>query len=276
VTELPDGLTLHPITDTADPRLDPYHNLKDANALRGGHFIAEGRFILETLLTRSRFRAASILIRQDRIAPLAELLALAGSTPVLVASSGLMETIAGFDVHRGILAAVAREPEGVPVDLSSADGVAVLCNVANPDNVGAIFRNAAALGLGGVLLDGQTCPPLYRKSVRVSMGTVLTLPWLQSAKDAFALVDELEAAGHALFALTPSQDATAIEEAVLPDKSAFLFGEEAHGLPKALIARCRPLSIPMAGGADSLNVAASSAIVFDHWRRRRPDGGRSA
>jgi tRNA G18 (ribose-2'-O)-methylase SpoU len=266
------ALTLH---DADDPRLAPYRNLKDAQSLRGGHFIAEGRFILETLLTRSRFRAASILIREDRRGPLAHLLmvATAQGVPVYAVDSALLETVAGYDIHRGVLAAVRTAPDpclaGSPdTALDHAPGLAVLCNIANPDNVGAIFRNAAALGLGGVLLDGQTCPPLYRKAVRVSMGAVLTLPWRQNAGPAEILADELAKAGRTLFALTPSSDALPIEAADLPDNAAFLFGEEAHGLPERVQIKCTPLSIPMAGGNDSLNVAAASAIVFDHWRRR--------
>jgi tRNA G18 (ribose-2'-O)-methylase SpoU len=265
-------LNIIDIEDADDERLLPYRNLKDAQSLRAGHFIAEGRFILEVLLMRSRFEIASILLREDRLGPLQDMLVASNlalrDAPILVAKAETLAAIAGYDVHRGILAAVRADPlmDATPA-LKSALSLAVLCNIANPDNIGAIFRNAAALGIGGVVLDAQCCSPLYRKAVRVSMGAVLTLPWHQANKRGSELVQDLKVQGFVPYAMSLSVRAQSIDSMNFQTRSAFVFGEEAHGLPDELVTQCQPVIIPMAGGTDSLNVAASSAIVFDHWRR---------
>ncbi|NJR14167.1 MAG: RNA methyltransferase [Phyllobacteriaceae bacterium] len=145
-----------------------------------------------------------------------------------------------------------------------------MCGISNPENIGSIFRNAAGLGMDAIVLDAQCSHPLMRRAVRVSMGTVLALPWLQLGATA-PLLNAVEAAGFTLYALTPAAAQNLADVAFAP-RSAIIFGEEAHGLDEAVIARCTGLAIPMAGGVDSLNVAATSAIVFNALRDAKPPG----
>jgi tRNA G18 (ribose-2'-O)-methylase SpoU len=260
------------IDDAGDPRLAPFRSIRERDLLRGGTFIAEGKFILETLLTRSRFPIRALFLLEDRLPALDDILSRApDDLPVHVTSRVVMDAVAGFPVHRGILAlgdcdaGALSEP-----DLATCQTLAILAGVANPDNVGAIFRNAAGLGIDAVLLDDQCCDPLYRKAIRVSMGTVLTLPWARMGAADTALAGLAEN-GWTLLALSPAGK-TQLEDLDLSGRSAFVFGEEAHGLSVTLLERCKSVAIPMANGVDSLNVAATSAIVFDTMRRKRKTG----
>ena len=162
---------------------------------------------------------------------------------------------------------MGRKPEAVPADalLASLEGravVLVLCGIANHDNLGGIFRNAAAFGVDGVILNSDCCDPLYRKAIRVSVGATLSVPtaWLARGEDA---ADLLERHGFEALALSPA--ATEILAQLKPPKrSAVLLGAEGPGLSDALVARARPIGIPMAGGFDSLNVATTSGVVLHH------------
>ena len=255
------------IESPADPRVAAYRDIRERDLVgRDGMFIAEGKFILETLFTRSRFAPVSAFILEDRLDGLGEVLGRApDGFPVHVTSRSVMDAIAGFPVHRGVLAlGRADATSGLP---SIARGIGVLVNIANPDNVGAIFRNAAGLGLDGLVLDQRTCSPLYRKAIRVSMGASLVLPF-EIAPDIEDWIERKRQSGFRAYALTPSAP-HALEEVHLGERSLFLFGEEAHGLDAGIMDLCEQISIPMAHGTDSLNVAASSAIVFDAWRRTR-------
>jgi tRNA G18 (ribose-2'-O)-methylase SpoU len=262
------------ITDPSDPRISIYRDLKDKDLRRDNAFIVEGKFILETVLTQSRFKISSILITQDRILPLQSLLSqVPAGIPVYVTTAAIMAAIAGYDVHRGILAAGIASSENtkaeysLPAYVRQFRNIAVVSGVANPDNIGAIFRNAAGLGVEAVLLDAKCCNPLYRKAIRVSMGATLVLPWHQSSTIE-QLVDELLSAGFSIYALS-LQGAAKLEDVKFEKLSAFLFGEEAYGLPATIQQKCKAVTIPMAQGTDSLNVAATSAIVFDAARRQR-------
>jgi tRNA G18 (ribose-2'-O)-methylase SpoU len=258
------------IIDPSDPRIAIYRNLKDKDLLRDNAFIVEGKFILEAVLTRSRFEISSIFITEDRLLPLETVLSHVPShIPVYVASQAILAQIAGYDVHRGILAAgkVSEVEIGLPAYLSNKSSIAILSNISNPDNIGAIFRNAAGLGINAIILDAQCCDPLYRKSIRVSMGATLVLPWLQAGKIE-EIIENVKNAGFSVYALS-LQSAGILEDVQFGRRSAFLFGEEAHGLPAHIQADCQSIKIPMADGTDSLNVAATSAIVFDAARRQR-------
>ena len=257
------------IFDHSDPRIAVYRDLKDKDLAKEGSFIVEGKFILETLLTRSHYEISSILIAEDRLLPLADVMNhVAPKVPVYVAAPDVLEKIAGYNVHRGILAAgvIGQTPINLPAYLVGKQKIAILSNIANPDNIGAIFRNAAALGLDGIILDRQCCSPLYRKAIRVSMGAALVLPWLQTdtIEDIFL---QLSVADFSIYALS-LQSAVKIEDVSFAPRSAFVFGEEAHGLPFGVQSRSQSITIPMANGTDSLNVAATSAIVFDAVRRQ--------
>lgn len=258
------------IEDPTDARVAIYRNLKDKDLARSGAFIVEGKFILETLLTRSRFDITSVFISNDRLLPLEPVLKLLNAdTPIYVTSPAFMAEIAGFDVHRGILAAgnSVVTADLAKLDLSKASRVAVLSNISNPDNIGAIFRNAAGLGIEAIILDQQCCSPLYRKAIRVSMGATLVLPWEQNTK-IDAILSALQTNGFSTYALALNAK-TELSDKLFAKKSAFLFGEEAYGLPNFVLDQCESVKITMENGTDSLNVAASSAIVFEAVRRQR-------
>lgn len=253
------------ITSPDDPRVAAYREVRERDlAGRDGLFVAEGEVVLRTLISgRSRFRPASVLLAENRVASLADLLSDL-AVPVLVAPSAVMDRIAGFPIHRGILAAGSRGPASTPTDvLAPPRGPALalgLVGLANHDNVGGAFRNAAAFGVDAVLLDGATCDPLYRKAIRVSVGASLTVPFARAGTEA-AVVDALEAAGFAIFALSPNGREN-LHEIAWPDRSALLLGAEGPGLPAAIMERVRTLRIPMAAGFDSLNVATASGIAL--------------
>jgi tRNA G18 (ribose-2'-O)-methylase SpoU len=177
-----------------------------------------------------------------------------------------MDAIVGFPIHRGILA-VARRPPLPPAEdfLSGLPQNALLVGLiglSNHDNVGGIFRNAAAFGAQGILLDRESCDPLYRKAVRVSVGGALVVPFTRAAS-ADAMVQALQAASFEILALSPS--GREILSQVKPARrTALLLGAEGPGLPPDLLARTRTISIPMSGGFDSLNVATTSGIALHH------------
>jgi tRNA G18 (ribose-2'-O)-methylase SpoU len=258
------------ISDADDPRVAPYRAIRERDLLAEGLFLAEGKFIVERLLAQSRFAPVSVFILDSKRAAMDAILATApAGLPIYLAQPDVMNRIAGHDVHRGILAlgaAQPRPPWTLPSMAASGRPLALLSGIANAENVGSIFRNAAGLGMGGVIVDHACIHPLSRRSVRVSMGTVLDLPWAEAATAAEALSD-LTDQGYQAFALTP-RAASDIAAMRFPARSVVVFGEEAHGLPESLMAKCVALKIPMSGAVDSLNVAASSAIVFEALRRQ--------
>ena len=259
-----------------DPRLADYRHLTDAAARRalegseGGILIAEGVLALRQLL-RSSYRIRSILSTPARAdAVRAELDAIAPGDhpplPHLVAPRELVESVTGFDVHRGVLAAAERGPQGDPdAVLRSARRVVLAEGISDHENLGAIFRNAAALGLDAVLLDDTTGDPLYRRSIRVSSGWALRLPHARVGRGR-APADRLAAAGFRTVALTPAGDALPVDraaaEGLLGDPVALVVGAEGPGLSPELLDACtHRVSVPMTGEVDSLNVATSLAVV---------------
>lgn len=261
-------MAIENITDPSDPRIAVYRNLKDKDLRRDHAFIVEGKFILDTLLTRSRFGMTSVLLSEDRLGPLDSLLKqVPDAVPIYVTTSKVMAEIAGYHVHRGILAAGHAADVQKHAFLADFQRVAVLSNISNPDNIGSIFRNAAGLGVEAILLDMQCCSPLYRKAIRVSMGATLVLPWFQSGSIK-EIIQNLISSGFTAYALS-LQNAEKLENVLFEQRCAFLFGEEAYGLDVSIQALCRVVTIPMSNGTDSLNVAATSAIVFETARRQR-------
>jgi tRNA G18 (ribose-2'-O)-methylase SpoU len=258
------------VSAAADPRIAVYRGLKDRHLHRDNAFIVEGKFILETLLTRSKFKVSSILIAEDRLSPLEYLLLhVPANVPVYISTPDVLAEIAGFNVHRGILAAgISAQPAvSLPTYLRQKSKIAVLSNISNPDNIGSIFRNAAGLGIDAIVLDRQCCSPLYRKAIRVSMGATLVLPWQQGGTIE-EIVENLKREAFSIYALS-LQSAKNLDEVYFEKRSAFIFGEEAYGLPGFIQAQSQAVTIPMAGGTDSLNVAATSAIVFAAARRQK-------
>ncbi|MCZ7536622.1 MAG: RNA methyltransferase [Acidimicrobiia bacterium] len=262
------------IEDPHDPRVADYVGLTDPDLRRrveagGGFFVAETHLVIRRLLT-TRHRVRSVLVTPRELERLADVLDLPDA-PVYVASPAVMRAVAGFDIHRGALAAADRFPLSDPVDLlREASRVAVLERVNDHENLGMIFRNAAALGIDAVLLCPECSDPLYRRSVRVSVGHALTVPFtrLEPWPDALGLVRD---AGFVLVALTPREDATPITamEVGGVERIALMLGAEGPGLREESIERADiRVRIPMSRDADSLNVASAAAIAFHALRDR--------
>lgn len=221
--------------------------------------------VLNVLAAQHRIRLASLLLAENRLAKLADLLSrLPADLPVFVAGQGVIDAIAGFHLHRGILGLGHRPLAVAPRTLLSAvrpdQPVIAAISIANHDNIGGIFRNAAAFGAGAVILDDGSVDPLYRKAIRVSVGGVLKVPFAR-AGDAAATIDALEAAGFTPLALSPSGEDD-LENLRLPRRPALVFGAEGPGLPAAVLARARRVRISMRGDFDSLNVATASGIAL--------------
>ncbi|PRH88938.1 RNA methyltransferase [Labrys okinawensis] len=262
---------LLPIDDPFDPRIEPYRDIRERDLKgRGGRFVIEGEVVLRTALLSGRFAIESLLIAENRVEPLADLIAKVPSgIPVYRASRGVLDGIAGFPMHRGILAMGVRGEASTPGELLAAAPANALfiglSAIANHDNMGGIFRNAAAFGLDGVLIDGASCDPLYRKAIRVSAGAALVTPFAQGG-DIGDLCDALLAAGFEVLATSPAgrERLAEIEPA---GRQAVLFGAEGPGLPERILKRLRTIRIDMRGGFDSLNVATTSGIVLHHLAR---------
>jgi tRNA G18 (ribose-2'-O)-methylase SpoU len=259
------------IDDPDDLRLEPYRDVRERDLVgREGMFIAEGEVVLRILLTRSRFSVSSVLLLESRACALAGFLdTCSADIPVYVVTRKVMDRIAGFPVHRGILALGRRgadpEAEDILRGLPAQSLVLGLVGLSNHDNVGGIFRNAAAFGAGAVLLDGETCDPLYRKSIRVSVGAALLVPFTR-VRSPEAMLEALSAAGFEILALSPSgrEDIAQIRRL---RRSALLVGAEGPGLPADLLSRVRSVAIPMAPGFDSLNVSTATGIALHHLAR---------
>ena len=259
------------IADPDDPRIAPYRAIRERDlAGRQGRFVAEGQVVLEKAIRLGRRRLESVLLAQGRVAGLRPLLAeLPEDTPIYTAAQTVMDAVVGFPIHRGVLAVGRRAPEPDPGQLLAGLGPQAsalgLVGIANHDNMGGLFRNAAAFGVGAVVLDAACCDPLYRKAIRTSVGASLIVPFARLAPggDMLAL---FEAAGFAPLALSPGAAETL--SAVGPAaRTAVLVGAEGPGLPSEMLQRARAVSIPMAGGFDSLNVATAAAIVLHHLAR---------
>jgi tRNA G18 (ribose-2'-O)-methylase SpoU len=237
---------------------------RDLTGGTDGLFIVEGKVPLAILLNRSRFAVESLFLCETRLEPLAELLhKVDPSVPIYTAPQALMDDIAGFPIHRGILAC-ARKGTPLPFeDFLSAKRLLLLNEISNHDNVGAAFRNAAAFGADGVLLDAGSCDPLYRKAIRVSSGASLWLPYHHGGSGSHQ-VETLKAAGFEVWAMTPRLGAEPLQSLEPPEKLAILLGAEGPGLPDALIEAARPVLIPMRAGFDSVNVATAGAIALAH------------
>jgi tRNA G18 (ribose-2'-O)-methylase SpoU len=264
------------IYDPSDPRLIPYRDLRDRALRDRGDFIAEGEVVLRTLLRAGRHPIHSMLLAQRQVERLGELVAtVPGDVPVYSAPQAVMDQIVGFPIHRGILAhgkvATARYGDALLADLPPNAVVLGLMGIANHDNVGGLFRNAAAFGAAGVVLDADCCPPLYRKAIRVSVGAVLTTPFVQlpAGADVMALFARH---GFDVVALSPA-GGRPLRELQRQGRMAVLLGTEGAGLSPALMARTQTVSIPMAEGFDSLNVSVTSGIVLHHLMQGacRPD-----
>ena len=266
--------------DTAgDPRLRPFRDLRAPDAgRRDGLFVAETREVVRELLASRRFRTRSLLLTSRALEDLADVLAARAEVPVYVAPLPMLKAVVGFDFHRGCLGLGERGADsGLAEILDSAPRrLVVLDEVSNPDNVGGVLRVARALGADAVLLSSGSGDPLYRKTIRVSLGASLALPWARVTAWVEAL-GRLGAAGYVRVALSTAGtlDVAAVGTraplAPLPERVALLLGNEGDGLrPATLAAADVTVRVPMAPGIDSLNVVTACAVALDRLGGARP------
>lgn len=257
---------VEPIARLDDPRVEAYTHVGDPRWLQSHNlFVAEGRFVVRRLLEERRFPVHSLLLTPTAYAGLADAVT-DERTPVYICDQQALNALTGFNFHRGCLAIAERGHASVPLESLFDQAVLVgLEGVGNPDNVGGVFRNALALGAGGVLLDSASADPLYRKAIRTSMGAALRVRFAR-LEDWPAGLERCRAAGFTIAALTPAADAIDIQSLASsrpPGSLLLLAGHEGHGLSEAAIAasdvRCR---IPIDPRSDSLNVAVAVGIAL--------------
>lgn len=261
-------MDLHFVTDADDPRLDDYRGLTDT-ALRArtegenGLYIAESAKVIERAV-RAGHRPRSVMVQRRWVDGIRTVLGDL-DVPVYEVADAVAESVAGFAVHRGALAAMHRpELPSVADVIRDARLVLMLADVSDHSNIGAAFRAAAALGADAVLVAPRCADPLYRRSVRVSMGTVFQVPWTRMP-DWDASVAELRAAGIEIAALALSDRAVSLRDYARgrPERVALLMGSEGAGLSvDELAVADRVVTIPMRGGVDSLNVASAAAVAM--------------
>lgn len=256
------------ISDFHAPELDVYARLTEAQLLNRfepakGMFIAESPKVIQRALDAG-CEPVSLLVERGHVNEEAAAAILrCGDVPVYTASMEILTRLTGFQLTRGMLCAMKRPPlPTVAQVLQNAKRVVILDSIMNPTNVGAIFRSAAALGMDAVLLTPGSSNPLYRRSARVSMGTVFQIPWTFLNAD---WVESLRGFGFKTAAMALREDSVAISDPVLAreEKLAMILGTEGEGLPQSTIDACDyTVLIPMYHGVDSLNVAAASAVAF--------------
>lgn len=256
------------IVDPHDPRLEPFRAVRERDLIgRDGQFVVETpRLIGRLLAPSSRFTAEAVFLSEAQARNKPELVAAAqaAGAPVWTASLDLMSQVAGFPIHRGALAVAkvgdAPDPARLIGKAGPRDRVLIVVGVSNHDNIGALFRNAAAFGVRAVLLDQGSSDPLYRKAVRVSTGAILSTPFVHGG-DAHALLDVAEVAGFDLVALSPNGSDDVRE--IRSDRAlAVVVGAEGPGLPDDVLARCMGARVAMAAGHDSVNVATAAALAL--------------
>jgi tRNA G18 (ribose-2'-O)-methylase SpoU len=262
------------VEDASDPRLADYVALRDVQLRRSleaehGFFIAEGEKVVRRAVAAG-FEARSFLMSRRWLDGLRDALDDAGEVPCYVVTDALAEEVTGFHVHRGALASMRRRPAPSVADVvDGARRVAVLEDIVDHANVGAVLRSAAALGVDGVLLSPRCADPLYRRSVKVAMGAVFSVPWTR-VDDWYDAMPRLRERGFVVVALTPDESAEeigALADDVRRDRPdarlAIVVGSEGPGLSSRWLSTAdRRARIDMAAGVDSLNVAAAAAIAF--------------
>ena len=261
------------VTDPDDPCLADYRDLRDVELRKSleaehGLFIAEGVKVVRRAV-EAGYEPRSFLMAERWLEGLSDVLATADA-PCYVVTEGLAEQVTGFHVHRGALASLHRRPlPSVDDVLDGARTVLVREDNVDHTNVGAILRSGAALGVDAVLLSPRCADPLYRRSVKVAMGAVFSLPWTRVA-DWYDALPDLSRRGFTTVAMTLAPDAVPLEDAVRGlDRVALVLGGEGHGLsPRWEQAADRRAIIPMAPGIDSLNVAAATAVACYALQRR--------
>ena len=258
------------ITDFQDPALDVYARLTEAQLHQspGKLFIAESPKVIARALDAGCVPVSVLAERENLKGEAAEIIEACGDVTVYTGENALLAKLTGYKLTRGLLCAMHRPPvRSLEEVLQGASRVAVLEDVVNPTNLGAIFRSAAALGMDAVVLTTGCSDPLYRRSARVSMGTVFQVPWGYLEQP----IGYLRELGFKTAAMALKEDTYSIDDPVLAgeEKLAIVLGTEGEGLTDATIAQCDyTVKIPMYHGVDSLNVAAASAVAFWELRAR--------
>ena len=255
------------VNDPDDPRIDAYRNVPDPDLLiQGGLFVAEGRLVVRRLIEGRRFPVRSVMATETALVPLRGALATRDELTVYLVPQAVMNSITGFNLHRGCLAIGERPRSHQWRDvLRGARRAIALERIANADNVGSMFRSAAAFGVDAVLLDRTCTDPLYRKAIRTSMGATLSMPFAEAEPWPEAL-SQLARDGWALLGMTPAASAPPLH-AIAADISShpvvIVVGHEGDGLSDAALAACTHRArIPMTSVVDSLNVATATAIAL--------------
>lgn len=261
-----------------DPLIVEFCNIKERDLTRRSHqFIAEGKVVLQHLIhsqiSDRRFEIVKILILKNRLDGIRDVLEeVPLNIPIFTADKSVMNEIAGFEMHRGILALGQYNRDGEHADRAAkeinADApslVLAACGISNHDNLGSIFRNAAAFGVEKILLDPTSCHPLYRKAIRVSVGSALTVPFGLDV-DVMSMIEDYTNQGYSIYGLSPRgmQMIDAIEPS---QKTLLLLGTEGEGLPNEIMAQIKTAKISQSDGLDSLNVATASGIAL--WQIAR-------
>jgi tRNA G18 (ribose-2'-O)-methylase SpoU len=255
-----------PVTSLDDLRVAAYRHVADPNRLQElGVFVAEGRLVVRRLLELRHWSIESILLTQNAADTLIDVLPQT-TAPIYLVDQEVMSGIAGFNIHRGCLALVKRPPMTTLDRIAAGplSRVLVLEGVNNPDNVGGLFRTAAAFGIELVVLGPSSGDPLYRKAIRVSMGSTLSVPFVKAPQWPGAIAD-LRADGFSVVALTTAMTAAPLEDVRPHAKFALLVGSEGYGLTAAAVeAATLTARIPMTPAVDSLNVTTAASIAMYH------------
>ena len=257
---------IHWIASPDDPRLEPYRHVAAPEWLRDNDmFVAEGRLVVDRLIALDRFTIHSILVNRAAHDALLDRLSFVDAD-VYVCDDGTLSGITGFNFHRGCLALVFRPPPASADRFIAARCLLAIESVGNPDNVGGLFRTAAAFGVGGVLLNATARDPLYRKAIRTSMGAALRMPYART-DDWLGTLERFRGHGFSIIALTPQSEAVPIEQFARDlDGNArriLLVGAEGSGLDSATLGRADArVRIPIENSVDSLNVVVAAGIAL--------------
>ena len=262
---MPSGLIA--IESADDPRIAEFRDIRERDLTgRQSRFIAEGTVVLRMLaahLGHGDFVGEKVLLLRNRVDGVLEILErLPDQVPVYVAEAEVLDRIVGFHLHRGVLALGRRETAAGDIVDRLPDRALVLvgCGISNHDNAGSMFRNAAAFKADAIILDETSCDPLYRKALRVSVGSVLSVPY-QRGGDAVDILTRLAESGFAIWTLSPRGE-TDIRSIPPSDRMALVVGTEGEGLPEAVLSQFRSARIPQSAGLDSLNVATATGIAL--------------
>ncbi len=266
------------ITHPDDPRIAEFRNIRERDLTgRDSRFIAEGTVVLRLLAgahaAGGDFVTEKVLLLENRVSGLGDIIeTFPADVPIYVAASEVLDGIVGFHLHRGVLALGRRTRDGgmsAFLDRIPKQALVLVgCGISNHDNIGSMFRNAAAFGADAVLLDESCCDPLYRKALRVSVGSILTLPYCRQGSGV-ELLAALAARGFAIWSLSP-RGTVDIRDVPASERMALVVGTEGDGLPQSILSAFGSVRIPQAPGLDSLNVATASGIaLFEMAARSR-------